>query len=148
MVSPEWGTSARWKAHTVGPPCPQVPYPRLVEFTDAEPADTEGRLYAIVLCKGLELQKFWCPQVGGPRGVSWNQSSADEEGQLFEGARVISGGGYHLSQVQAWECGLEEARQESGGLLIAAGGQVGPAFDGWCCWLFPLDPAPHPHASL
>ena len=68
VVSPEWGTSARWKAHTVGPPCPQVPYPRLVEFTDAEPADTEGRLYAIVLCKGLELQKVWCPQVGG-RGV-------------------------------------------------------------------------------
>lgn len=81
---------------------------------------------------------------GGPRGVSWNQSSADKEGQLFEGARVIFGGGYHLSQVQAWECGLEEAGQESGGPLMAAGGQVGPALDGWCCWLLTVDPAPTP----
>lgn len=38
-----------------------------------------------------------------------------------------------LARVQAWECGLEEARQESGGPLIAAGGQVSPARDGWCC---------------
>lgn len=38
-----------------------------------------------------------------------------------------------LARVQAWECGLGEARQESGGPLIAAGGQVGPARDGWCC---------------
>ena len=34
----------------------------------------------------------------GVHGGSWNQSSVDTEGQLFEGARVISGGGNHLKQ--------------------------------------------------
>lgn len=52
-----------------------------------------------------------------------------------------------LARVQAWECGLGEARQESGGPLIAAGGQVSPARDGWCCYRYSpwtLLPTPMP----
>lgn len=85
-------TSARWKQYTVGPPCPRVPYPRLAEFTDAEPADTEGRLYSVVCIRDWNIRRF------GVHGGSWNQSSVDTKGQLFEGARVISGGGNHLKQ--------------------------------------------------
>lgn len=82
--------------------------------------------------KDLNFKRFGIHEWGAG-GVSWNQSSADKEGQLFEEQDSFLEADITLARVQAWECGLGEARQESGGPLIAAGGQVGPARDGWCC---------------
>ena len=80
-----------------------------------------------------------CP---GTSHLQIRRASSLKEQESFLEADVT------LARVQAWECGLEEAGQESGGPLIAAGGQVVPARDGWCCWVFTLNPAPRPHASL